>query len=67
MIVELTPIKETRVGQELFEEGIERGIQRETAELIQRRAAKGKNPAEIAELTDLSLEMIEGFLAPGEE
>jgi len=63
MIAELTPIQETRVGRELLKEGIERGIERGTADLIQRMAAKGKSPAEIAELTDFSLEAIEGFRA----
>jgi len=67
MIAELTPIKETRVGQELLTEGIERGRQEGrqegTANLVRRMAEKGRTPAEIAELTDLSLEAIEGFIA----
>ncbi len=67
MIAELTPLHKTRAGKDLFHEGIERGIEKGAAKLIRRMAAKGKSPAEIAELTDLPGEKIEKFLAAGEE
>lgn len=71
MIAELTPLHKTRAGKELFQEGIEKGIERGiergiekgSAKLIRRMAAKGKSPAEISDLTDLSVEEIEKVLA----
>jgi len=44
------------------EEGIEKGIQRGTVNLIRRMIAKGKTPAEISDLTDLSVKEIARFL-----
>lgn len=75
MIAELTPIKETRVGQELLEEGIERGIERGMERGIKRgmekviraMAFKGKSASEISELTDVPIQQIERFLAEGGE
>jgi predicted transposase YdaD len=67
MIAELTPIHETRVGQELLDEGRKEGRKEGVASLIRRMAAKGRKPAEIAEWTDLPLEEIQRFLdAAGE-
>ncbi len=67
MIAELTPLRKTRAGRELLEEGIERGvekgIERGVAELVRRMAGKGRTSAEISELTDLSVEEIARFLA----
>ena len=70
MIAELTPIHETRVGQELIEEGRERGRQEgwqegrreELAKLVRRMAAKGRTLSEISEWTELSVEDIERIL-----
>ena len=67
MIAELTPIHETRVGQELLDEGRKEGQKEGAASLIRRMAAKGRTPAEIAEWTDLPVEEIKSFLdAKGE-
>lgn len=67
MITELTPLHEIQAVKELLEEGIERGIERGiekgVADLIRVMAAKGKTPAEISELTDLSAEEVDRFLA----
>src|SRR5690606_26978570 len=41
MIAELTPLHETRAGRELFEEGIERGLERGMEEGLERGLAKG--------------------------
>lgn len=75
MIAELTPIKETRVGKELLEEGLEqgreegreegraKGLEEGLACLVRKLSEKGKSPTEIAELTDLPIEKIEGYLS----
>ncbi|NLT71012.1 MAG: hypothetical protein GXX91_10000, partial [Verrucomicrobiaceae bacterium] len=63
MIAELTPLHETRAGKELLEEGIERGHAKGVADLVRRMLAKGRTPAEIAELTDLSVAEITRLLA----
>lgn len=63
MIAELTPLHETRAGRELLEEGIEKGIEKGVANLIRQMAAKGRTPAEISELTDLSAAEVVRFLA----
>ena len=62
MIAELTPLHKTRAGKDLLAEGIEKGIEKGAANLIRRMIAKGKSPAEIAELTDLPLAEVEKFL-----
>ena len=75
MIAELTPLHKTRAGKDLLEEGIEKGLERGiekgiekgTANLIRRMIAKGKSPAELAELTDLPLAEVERFLKVEEE
>jgi len=51
--------------KELLEEGIEQGIEQCAAKVVRRMKAKGKSPAQIAELTDLSLEEIARFLEVG--
>ena len=75
MIAELTPIKETRVGKELLEEGLEqgreegreegraKGLEEGLSSLVRKLSEKGKSTAEIAELTDLPIKKIEGYLS----
>lgn len=62
MIADLTPLHKTRAGKDLFHEGIEKGIAKMASKMICSMAAKGKSPAEIAELTDLPVEKIEQVL-----
>lgn len=70
MIAELTPLHETRAGKELLEEGLERGRQeglqkglaKGMADLIRKMAGKGRTPAEISDLTDLSVAEVIRFL-----
>lgn len=62
MIAELTPLHETRAGRELLEEGIEKGIEKGIESLVLRMSAKGRKPAEIADLTDLPVEQIARIL-----
>lgn len=66
MIAELTPLHETRAGRELYEDGMEQGMQQGMqqgkADLIRRMAAKGKLPADIALLTDLTVDEVERYL-----
>lgn len=63
MIAELTPLHKTRAGKDLLQEGIEKGIEKGEGQLVRRMAAKGKTPAEIAELTDLPLEEVARLIA----
>ncbi|NLT70865.1 MAG: Rpn family recombination-promoting nuclease/putative transposase, partial [Verrucomicrobiaceae bacterium] len=83
MIAELTPLHETRAGKELLEEGIERGLkkgvkegiergmakgrQKGVTDLVRRMLTKGRTPAEIADLTDLSVAEITRLLAEDED
>ncbi|MBL9154063.1 MAG: hypothetical protein JNK37_16340 [Verrucomicrobiales bacterium] len=62
MIAELTPLRKTRAGRELLEEGIEKGVEKGVAEMVRRMSSKGRTPAEIAELTDLSSEEVARYL-----
>jgi predicted transposase YdaD len=62
MIAELTPIKETRVGKELFEEGIERGTRNERQNLVRNLREAGMEVPEIAKATKLDVEEINDLL-----
>ncbi|MDF1814784.1 MAG: DUF2887 domain-containing protein [Verrucomicrobiales bacterium] len=70
MIAELTPLKETRAGKELFEEGIEEGkekgieegAEKERQIFIRNMREAGLEPAEIAKLTKLAEAKIEEIL-----
>jgi len=71
MIGELTPIHETRAGQQLLEEGLQKGLQEGRQEalaaMVRRMASKGRSPAEISEWTDLPIDEVERLLgAEGE-
>jgi predicted transposase YdaD len=46
----------------LLEEGIEKGIEKGIESLVLRMSAKGRKPAEIADLTDLPVEQIARIL-----
>lgn len=71
MIAELTPIKETRVGQELLEEGRDVGRQEgrqegrdlELEKIVRAMSAKGKSASEISELTDTPIDRVEKLLS----
>ena len=59
MIAELTQIKETRVGQELLEEGREEGREESQDSIIRTMAAKGMSASAISELIDCPLDRVE--------
>lgn len=63
MIAELTPLHKTRLGKEL----VQRSRQEGQMSLVRTMVSKGLSPAEIANLTDLSVEEIERFLALEED
>ncbi len=71
MIAELTPLKETRVGQELYEEGIEKGIEKgiEEGERTMALRLLGRKFPTIAERARPMVEALSGpdLLAFGEE
>ena len=67
MIAKLTPLKETRAGQDLIQEsmekGVEKGIEKGQREIVLRMNAKGMTVEQIEETTGIPKEGILRHLA----
>ena len=66
MITKLIPLKETRAGADLYEEGEKRGMEKGMEKVISLMHAKGMSVDEIADLLDTSAEKIEKILSRNE-
>ena len=63
MIAQLTPIRETRVGKDLIQEGLEEGQEKKEKEIVLRMNAGGMPVEQIESITGIPKEKILQHLA----